>query len=188
MSVLEIRVLGDPVLRQDTRVVPAVTDELRALIDDMFETMHAAKGIGLAAPQVGRLERIAVIDVGGGGGKQPLALVNPEVVSTEGIAKAEEGCLSIPDVFGDVERPATVVVRALDRNGTPFDIPASDLLARCFQHEIDHLHGKLFIDYLSVLKRRAALIKWAKQKDRYPGFIRRLTAEEVAEHHRDEDL
>ena len=186
MSVLEIRVLGDPVLRQETTPVSAVTDDIRALIDDMFETMHAAKGIGLAAPQVGRLERVAVVDVEGG--KQPIALVNPEIVSTAGNAKSEEGCLSIPDVFGDVERPESVVVRALDRNGTPFEIAASELLARCFQHEIDHLHGKLFIDYLSVLKRRAALAKWAKQKDRYPGFIRRLTEEEVAEHHHQEDL
>lgn len=186
MSVLDIRVLGDPVLRRDTTPVTAVTDEIRALIDAMFETMHAAKGIGLAAPQVGRMERVAVVDVEGG--KQPIALVNPEIVSFEGTAKAEEGCLSIPDVFGDVERPASVLVRALDRNGAPIEIPASELLARCFQHEIDHLHGKLFIDYLSVLKRRAAMAKWAMQKDRYPGFIRRLTAEEVAEHHHDEDL
>jgi peptide deformylase len=186
VSVLEIRVLGDPILRKETKVVGAVTDEIRTLIDDMFETMRAAKGIGLAAPQVGRLERVAVVDVEGG--KQPIALVNPEVVSVEGSAKAEEGCLSIPDVFGDVDRPAHVVVRALDRNGEPFEMPASELLARCFQHEIDHLHGKLFIDYLSVLKRRAALDKWSNQKDRYPGFIRRLTEEEVAEHHHDEDL
>jgi peptide deformylase len=186
VSVLEIRVLGDPILRQETKPVGAVTDEIRRLVDDMFETMRAAKGIGLAAPQIGRLERVAVVDVEGG--KQPIALVNPEIVSSEGTAKAEEGCLSIPDVFGDVERPAQVVVRALDRNGASFEMSASELLARCFQHEIDHLHGKLFIDYLSVLKRRAALDKWSKQKDRYPGFIRRLTEEEVAEHHHDEDL
>ena len=186
MSILDLRVLGDPVLRQETKLVASVTDEHRRLIDDMFETMHAAKGIGLAAPQVGRLERIAVVDVEAG--KQPIALVNPEIVSTEGSDKAEEGCLSIPDVFGDVERPANVVVRALDRDGKPFEVPASELLARCFQHEIDHLHGKLFIDYLSVLKRRAALAKWATQKDRYPGFIRRLTPEEVAQHHHDEEL
>ena len=186
MSILDIRVLGDPVLRQETTVVATVTDAHRRLIDDMFETMRAAKGIGLAAPQVGRLERIAVVDVEAG--KHPIALVNPEVVSSEGPAKAEEGCLSIPEVFGDVERPATVVVRALDRDGKPFEMPASELLARCFQHEIDHLHGKLFIDYLSVLKRRSALAKWAKEKERYPGFIRRLTPEEVAEHHHDEEL
>jgi len=187
VSVLEIRVLGDPVLRQDTKPVATVTDELRALIDDMFDTMRAAKGIGLAAPQVGRLERVAVVDVEGG--KQPLVLINPEIVSSStDTAKSEEGCLSIPDVFGDVERPSAVVVRALDRDGNPFEVSASELLARCIQHENDHLHGKLFIDHLSVLKRRAALAKWSKQKDRYPGFIRRLTDEEVAEHHHAEDL
>lgn len=187
MSVLDIRVLGDPVLRQETTPVASVTDDVRRLIDDMFDTMHAARGIGLAAPQVGRLERVAVVDVEGG--KQPLVLVNPEIVSASAeSAKAEEGCLSIPDVFGDVERPADIVVRALDRDGKPFEMPASDLLARCIQHENDHLHGKLFIDYLSVLKRRSAMAKWAKQKDRYPSFIRRLTAEEVAEHHHAEDL
>jgi peptide deformylase len=163
-----------------------VDDDLRRLIDDMFETMHAAKGIGLAAPQVGRLERITVIDVEGG--KQPMALVNPEIVQLEGKIKGEEGCLSIPDVFGDVERAARVVVRALDREAREIEVEGHELLARCLQHEIDHLHGKLFIDHLSVLKRRAALDKWAKQKDRYPGYIRRLTEEEVAEHHRDEEL
>jgi peptide deformylase len=183
VSVLEIRVLGDPILRKETAPVAAVSDEIRKLIDDMFDTMYAAKGIGLAAPQVGRLERVAVE-----GHSEPIALVNPEVVFAEGSAKAEEGCLSIPDVFGDVERPANVVVRALDREGTKIEIEATELLARCFQHEIDHLHGKLFIDYLSVLKRRSALAKWAKQKDRYPNFIRRLTPQEVAEHHTDEDL
>lgn len=186
MSVLEIRVLGDPILRKDTNPVATVDDNLRRLIDDMFETMRAAKGIGLAAPQVGRLERVTVIDVEGG--KQPLALVNPEIVHQEGTIKGEEGCLSIPDVFGDVERSARVVVRALDRDGQLFEVEGNELLARCLQHEIDHLHGKLFIDYLSVLKRRAALDKWAKQKDRYPGYIRRLTEEEVAAHHRDEEL
>ena len=186
MTVLDIRVLGDPVLRQETKPVSTVTPELQTLIDDMFATMHAAKGIGLAAPQVGRVERIAVVDVEGG--KQPIVLVNPEIVSADGTARAEEGCLSIPDVFGDVDRPATIVLRALDREGKPFEMPATELLARCVQHEIDHLHGKLFIDYLSVLKRRAALAKWAKQRDRYPGFVRRLTEEEVTQHHSAEDL
>lgn len=187
MSILDLRVLGDPILRKDTRPVAAFSDELRRLIDDMFETMHAAKGIGLAAPQVGRSERIAVVDVEGG--KRPIALVNPEVVSFGSTKeKSEEGCLSIPDVFGDVERPTTVVVRALDRDGKPIEIQGSELFARCLQHEIDHLHGKLFIDYLSVLKKRSAMSQWSKSKDRYPGFIRKLTEEEVAAHHRDEDL
>lgn len=187
MSILDLRVLGDPILRKETRPVAAVSDELRRLIDDMFETMHAAKGIGLAAPQVGRSERIAVVDVEGG--KRPIALVNPEVVSFGSTKeKSEEGCLSIPDVFGDVERPTTVVVRALDRDGKPIEVQGSELFARCLQHEIDHLHGKLFIDYLSVLKKRSAMSQWSKAKDRYPGFIRKLTEEEVAAHHRDEDL
>ena len=185
--ILDIRVLGDPVLRQETRPVAAVTDEHRRLIDDMFETMHRAQGIGLAAPQVGRTERIAVVDVEGG--KQPLALINPQVVSSSaGTEKSEEGCLSIPDVFGDVERPASVVVRALDRDGRAIEISASGLLARCLQHEIDHLDGKLFLDYLSLLKRRSAMSQWSKIKDRYPGFIRHLTDEEMAEHHSDEEL
>ncbi len=184
MSVLEIRVLGDPVLRQETNPVAVVTDEVRRLIDDLFETMRAAKGIGLAAPQVGRLERVAVADVGDGSG--PLALVNPEIVLGQGTVKGEEGCLSIPDIFDDVERSADVVVRALDRSGVPFTIQGTALLARCLQHEIDHLHGKLFIDYLSVLKRRAALDQWAKIKDRYPGYIRQLSAEEVAAHRNEE--
>jgi peptide deformylase len=187
VTILDIRVLGDPILREETKPVSAVTDELRQLIDDMFATMHAAKGIGLAAPQVGRRDRIAVVDVEGG--KQPIALINPEVVAvSSGTAKSEEGCLSIPDVFGDVERPEGVVVRALDRDGRGIEVQATGLLARCLQHEIDHLHGKLFIDYLSVLKKRSALAEWAKMKERYPGAVRRLTEEEVAEHHHDGDL
>lgn len=187
MSLLELRVLGDPILRQDTKPVAEVTDDLRRLIDDMFETMRAAKGIGLAAPQVGRTERVAVIDVEGG--KLPIVLINPEIIALGAdVAKSEEGCLSIPDIFGDVERPGSVHVRALDRDGKLFEVRGDELLGRCLQHEIDHLHGKLFIDYLSVLKRRAAVSKWSKAKDRYPGFIRRLTEEEMAEHHSDEEL
>ena len=187
MSILDIRVLGDPILRQETLPVAKVTDEHRRLIDDMFATMHAARGIGLAAPQVGRTERIAVVDVEGG--TQPIALVNPEIVSSSTATdRSEEGCLSIPDVFADVERPSGVVVRALDRDGRPIEIDATELLARCLQHEIDHLHGRLFIDHLSVLKRRSALDKWSRAKERYPGYVRRLTDEEVAEHHRDEEL
>ena len=187
MSILDIRVLGDPILRQETTPVAAITDELRTLIDDMFETMRKAQGIGLAAPQVGRAERIAVVDVGDESG--PLVLVNPEIVaSSSETERSEEGCLSIPDVFGDVERPERVTVRALDRDGNAYEAEAGGLLARCMQHEIDHLHGKLFIDYLSLLKRRGAQSQWARVKDRYPGNIRKLTDEEVAEHHSDEEL
>ncbi len=185
MSLLDIHVLGSPILRQETQPVAAVTDEHRRLIDDMFETMYAAKGIGLAAPQVGRLERIAVVDVD----DQPFAIVNPEILRREGTVKGEEGCLSIPEVYGDVERAARVVVRALDREGRAFEIEANDLLSRCLQHEIDHLHGKMFIDYLSVLKKRAAMSQWTKEKEKYPGNVRVLSAEEIAQHHhRDEEL
>ena len=185
MSLLDIRVLGDPILRKETKAVGAVTDELRRLIDDMFETMYAAKGIGIAAPQVGRTERIAVLDVE----DQPLVLINPRIVLREGESRAEEGCLSIPDIYGDVDRAQRVVVETLDREGHAVTIEGSELLARCLQHEIDHLDGKLFIDYLSVLKRRAALAKWATIKGRYKENLRRLSAEEIASHHRnDEEL
>ena len=186
MSLLDVRVLGDPILRQETKPVGDVTDEIRRLIDDMFETMYAAKGIGLAAPQVGRRERVAVIDVGEG---RPFAIINPEIVLAEGAAKGEEGCLSIPEVYGDVERAARVIVRAVGRDGEAFDVDATELLSRCLQHEIDHLHGKLFIDYLGAFKRRSALAKWAKEREKYPGNVRKLTPAEIASHHqRDEEL
>ena len=185
MSLLDIHVLGSPILRQETTPVERMTDELRRLTDDMIATMHAAKGIGLAAPQIGRPERIAVIDVE----DNPIVIVNPEIVMTEGSAKAEEGCLSIPEIYGDVERPARVTIRALDRDGERFELQATELLARCLQHEIDHLHGKLFLDYLSVLKRRTAMSKWGKEKDKYPGFIRKLEADPARTHaHPDEEL
>jgi len=186
VSILDIRVLGDPILREETKEVGQITDEIRQLVKDMFDTMYLAKGIGLAAPQVGRSERLAVIDVN----EKPFVIINPEVIETPGKpAKAEEGCLSIPDVYGDVERPSRVRVRALDIEGKPFEIEATELLGRCLQHEIDHLHGKLFIDYLSVLKRRSAMSKWTKEKDKYPGFIRHLESDPTRSHeHPDEEL
>jgi peptide deformylase len=186
VSILDIRVLGDPILREETKPVETITDGLRSLVKNMFETMYAAKGIGLAAPQVGRTERVCVVDVD----ENPLVLINPEILETEGrLKKAEEGCLSIPDVYGDVERPPKVSVRAMDIDGKEFEIDADDLLARCLQHEIDHLHGKLFIDYFSVLRRRSALNKWTKEKDKYPGFIRKLENDPTPSHdHPDEEL
>jgi len=184
VSLLDIHVLGSPILRQETTPVERMTDELRRLTDDMFDTMHAAKGIGLAAPQIGRSERIAVIDVE----DNPIVIVNPEIVITEGSAKAEEGCLSIPEIYGDVERAARVTIRALDRDGERFEIQASELLARCLQHEIDHLHGKLFIDYLSFLKRRSALAKWESMRKDFPQNIRKLPPGEIAGRHGEEAL
>jgi peptide deformylase len=185
VSLLDIYVLGAPILREETRPVTDVGPELQKLIDDMFETMYAAKGIGLAAPQVGRSERVAVVDVDGA----RYVIVNPQIVLREGSQKGEEGCLSIPEIYADVERAMRVVVKAQDREGKPIEIDANELLARCLQHEIDHLHGKLFIDYLGLLKRRAALKKWEKQRAGERSFTRSVGALEVAQHHhRDEEL
>ncbi len=189
MSILDIRVLGDPILRQATTPVSEVTEEIRRLVADMFETMHHARGIGLAAPQVGRTERLAVIEIDG----EPLVVINTEIVERSSTKdNAEEGCLSIPDIYADVERPKEVVVRATDLDGNEYEIEATELLARCLQHEIDHLDGRLFLDYLSVLKRTAALTKWKLHQDRYPGFIRRTaleTPEDRERHkHPDEEL
>jgi peptide deformylase len=184
MSLLDIHVLGSPALRETTEPVAAVTDELRRLIDDMLETMYAAKGIGLAAPQVGRRERITVVDVD----ESPIALVNPEIVLSEGKIRGEEGCLSMPEIYGDVDRAARVVVRGLDRDGRPLEVEGTELLSRCLQHEIDHLHGRLFIDYLSVLKRRSAIAKWEKERAKYPSLRRTISPKELAEQHNEEAL
>jgi peptide deformylase len=185
VTLLDIWVLDAPILRQDTTVLAEVTDAHRRLIDDMFETMYAARGIGLAATQVGRLERICVVDVD----KRRYALVNPEIVARDGEQTGEEGCLSIPEIYGDVTRAQHVVVRALDRDGKPIEIDATDLLARCLQHEIDHLHGRLFIDYLSLVKRQAAMKKWRKLRGKDKSLTRTIEPRDAAEHHdRDEEL
>ena len=186
MSLLGIHVLGSPVLRKETTPVTVINDALQRLIDDMFETMYAAHGIGLAAPQVGRTERVAVVDVDR---EHQLVLINPEIIERDGSSRGEEGCLSIPEVFGDVDRAERVVVRALDREGQPFTIEATDLLARCLLHEIDHLHGKLFIDYLSIFKKKAAMAQWEEEKRAYPELIRTVQSPaEIAQHHDDRDL
>lgn len=184
MSLLAIRVLGDPVLRQETIPVDAVTPELQRLIDDMLETMHAARGVGLAAPQVGRRERVTVVDVHGAG----YVLINPEIVEREGTITWEEGCLSLPEIYGDITRSARVVVRALDREGNGLEVEGTELLGVCLQHEIDHLHGKLFIDHLSFLKRQKALAQWEEEKLKYPGLIRIIVPGEADDDHADERL
>jgi peptide deformylase len=171
VSILDIHVLGSSLLRAETALIANFDADLQRLIDDMFETMYAAEGIGLAAPQIGHAARLAIVDVE----KNPIVLINPEIVSEEGNDRAEEGCLSIPDIYGDVDRATTIRVRALDRTGGPFETEVSGLLARAIQHEIDHLHGKLFIDYLSFLKRRNALAKWEGMKEKYPLLLRRIT-------------
>lgn len=165
MALLDILQYPDARLRHVAKPVTTVDGRIRALIDDMLETMYAASGIGLAATQVGVDERVAVIDVSSEH-DTPRVLVNPEIVEHEGEQESEEGCLSIPGVHDRVQRAARVRVRALDRFGEPFEIEADGLLAVCIQHEIDHLDGRLFIDYLSMLKRRRLDKKLAKQRRR----------------------
>ena len=176
MALLDIHVLGSPILRRETQPVQQMTTELRQLVTDMFDTMYAARGIGLAAPQVGRIERIAVLDVD----KQPIALINPLVTIRSGKGRREEGCLSIPDIHYEVERAAKVTVQALDVDMKPITLEGVDLFGTCLQHEIDHLHGKLFLDHLSILKRRQAMREWDEMKDDFPELLRKLTPEEIA--------
>ena len=166
MPLLKIELLGSEVLRRNADPVEKPGPEFDRLIADMFETMYDAKGIGLAAPQVGISQRLIVIDVNDEGGKElgPYVLFNPRVVEFgPDTDKSEEGCLSIPGVTGVVERPWRVVVEGQDRHGQPVRIEAEDMLARCLQHEIDHLDGVLFIDRLSPLKRNMVLRKYRKQ-------------------------
>lgn len=148
MTVLDLHLLGSPALREHSKTVPAVDDEARRFIADLFETMYAARGVGLAANQVGMARRIAVVDAEG----EKLVLVNPRIVEASGKDRAEEGCLSIPDLYADVTRPDRVVLEALDQDGNPYRRELIGLPARAVQHEIDHLDGKLFIDYLADLE------------------------------------
>lgn len=140
MALRKVIEIGDPILNKKCRPIEKFDDKLATLIDDMFETMYAANGVGLAGPQVGMLKRVVVIDVGDG----PMELVNPEIVMTQGEQRVSEGCLSVPGKYGVCSRPAKVQVKAQDRNGKWQVFTGEDLKARCFCHEIDHLDGILF--------------------------------------------
>ncbi|MCY3546331.1 MAG: peptide deformylase [Gemmatimonadetes bacterium] len=169
MAVLEIEIMGAKVLREKASPVDVVTDESRALIRDMFDTMYDAEGIGLAAPQVGISQRILVVDVAEEEVEERHvhALVNPVVVeASRETGKETEGCLSIPGLEETVTRPLQVVVEALSPDGEQVRIEADGLLARALQHELDHLDGVLFIDRLSSLKRGILLRKWRKSRGR----------------------
>jgi peptide deformylase len=135
--------------------------DIRQLVEDMFEVMYAAEGIGLAAPQVGVSKRLFVMDIREPEA-EPRAVINPVIVERSSSERGEEGCLSLPGLFGVVERPARIVMEGLDIDGNPIRIEASDMLARCIQHEVDHIDGILFIDRLSPIKRRMLLSKWKK--------------------------
>ena len=154
MAILPILEFPDPRLRTRARPVTAVDDRIRQLVDDMFETMYAAPGIGLAATQVNVHERVVVMDLSEDG-DQPRVFINHEVeVIGPDSRDYQEGCLSVPGFYESVARPANIRVRALDRDGTPFELEPDGLLAVCIQHELDHLEGKLFVDYLSSVKRQ----------------------------------
>ena len=153
MAKLEILEFPDPRLRTVAKPVEKVDDELRKLIDDMFETMYDAPGIGLAATQVNVHKRVIVLDLSEDK-SEPRVFINPEITPlTDDLAPYEEGCLSVPGFYEKVKRPARVKITALDRDGNTFEEEADELLATCIQHEIDHLEGKLFVDYVSRLKR-----------------------------------
>tara|TARA_Y100000816_G_scaffold254956_1_gene207476 strand:+ start:4797 stop:5321 length:525 start_codon:yes stop_codon:yes gene_type:complete len=166
MSQRKIVIEPDPILREKSNTLETVDDELRKLLDDMLETMYAAPGIGLAAVQVGVLKRLIVIDISKDKEKKnPLFLINPEIISkSKHTSIQEEGCLSLPGHFAEIERPAECRIKFVDYNGKEKELRASGLLATCIQHEVDHLDGILFIDYLSKLKKDMIVKKLIKHK------------------------
>jgi len=163
MALLHILHYPDPRLRLISTPVVSVDDEIRQLLDDMLETMYAAPGIGLAAPQVNVTKRMIVVDISPKG-DDPRCLINPEIVSYDGVEVMEEGCLSVPGFNENVERARQIKVQALGRDGEPFEMEVEGILAVCIQHEIDHLDGKLFVDYLSEIKRNRIQKKMEKQR------------------------
>ena len=163
MTKLVILEYPDPRLRTKAEPVSTVDDALRQLVDDLLETMYTANGVGLAATQVDVHKRLVVIDVSDGR-NSPLVLINPAILAAEGRAPVEEGCLSLPGIYDKLQRATHIRVRALGRDGQPFEMDADGLLSVCIQHEMDHLDGKLFVDYLSELKRQ--LIRRRLEKER----------------------
>jgi peptide deformylase len=167
MAILTILEFPDPRLRKKAAPVSGIDDELRRLIDDMFETMYAAPGIGLAATQVDVHRRLLVADTSADK-DDPQVLINPEILERDGVAVTEEGCLSVPGYFEEVERAEHIRVRYLDRDGKAVERDVAGLLAVCIQHEIDHLNGKLFVDYLSEAKRQRIRRKLMKDRRQQP--------------------
>jgi len=171
MAILEIRKYPEEILKKKALPVERVDDALQSLIDDMIETMYAAPGVGLAAPQIGVSKRLVVIDVSTREEKSPLiVLVNPEIIEADGFVEFEEGCLSVPEYIAVITRAERTVVKGLDRNGAPVEIEGTGLLARALQHEIDHLDGLLFIDRMSSIKREFFKKRYRKAlKELYSG-------------------
>ncbi|MEZ5479842.1 MAG: peptide deformylase [Thiolinea sp.] len=175
MAVLEILHHPDSRLRKKAAPVVAVDDPIRQLVDDMLETMYDAKGIGLAATQVNEHQQVIVIDLSEEK-NEPLCLINAEILEKSGSIEHEEGCLSVPDYYERVTRAEHIRVRALDRDGQTFEMDADGLLAVCIQHEMDHLEGKLFVDYLSTLKQQRVRKKLEKLKRQQPPAPARAAA------------
>ena len=173
MSQRNIVIEPDPILRKKSETLEKVDNELRALLDDMLETMYAAPGIGLAAVQIGILKRLIVIDISKDKEKKnPLFLINPEIISrSKKTSIYEEGCLSLPGYFAEIERPAECQIKFIDYNGKKKELRADGLLSTCIQHEIDHLNGILFIDYLSKLKKSMIIKKLSKQKNKVDRIV-----------------
>ena len=168
MAILDILHYPDKRLRTVAKPVEKVDETIKKLVDDMFETMYVAPGIGLAATQVDVHLQVIVIDVSEDK-SQPLCLINPEIIAEEGVESCDEGCLSVPDIYETVERSEKVTVKALDQNGDEYTLQAGEMLAVCIQHEMDHLQGKLFVDYLSPLKFqriKKRLLKSQREVDR----------------------
>jgi len=176
MSLLSLHLLGSPVLRQRSTEVGAVDDEVRRLVDDMYETMDAARGVGLAGNQVGVARRVAVVDAD----DDRFAMIDPVILETEGRTAAEEGCLSIPEIFGEVSRPERVVLEATDRDGNRYRKEATGLKARAIQHEIDHLDGILFLDHLSLIKRQMLLSRYRREHKDDTGYTKEVQPESAS--------
>lgn len=172
MSILPVHLLGSPPIRERAHEVGAVDDEVRRLVQDMLETMRAYKGVGLAANQIGITRRIAVVQASEE--EEPLILIDPVILRQEGEATDEEGCLSIPDIYAEVTRPASVVVETTALHGGRVQVEATDLKGRAVQHEIDHLDGIIFFDRLSPLKRRLLMRKWKTLRKGETSLIREV--------------
>ncbi len=170
MSILTILEFPDERLRKKAAVVKVIDDTIKKLADDMLETMYESRGVGLAATQVNVHQRVVVVDISEEK-NEPLYFINPEIIEKDGVEESEEGCLSVPGFYEKVKRAEHIRVKALDKEGKPFELQARDLLAVCIQHELDHLEGKLFVDYISSLKRqriKAKLEKLHKQNKGKP--------------------
>ena len=177
MGLRDLHLLGSPVLREKSSPVAEIDNAIRTLVKDLFDTMYAANGIGLAANQIGLAMRVAVVQTGD---DPAVVLINPEIVGLEGSDKDEEGCLSIPDIYGDVLRAERIILETTNLQGERERHELSDLAARAVQHEIDHLDGVLFLDHLSPLKRHMLMKKWKKSRKGEAGYIQKVVPEKRA--------